>query len=396
MLIFNLFDKTKILKTDLFSFKNEPLSGLSVFLLIILDLFIFVNIMLGVSGETAKSPSPSVYYPRSCTTHFEGAKTSYNDFGNDFSYGEYTFKKEISPYCSELKVKIDRFTQTSFFRDNRKTIREIDEQHSNNDRRLETIAKQYNTRLFEQIAMMPNNQALLAAKHEYDALQADNAKLDAKRFAIPSVTMLPGYESYKRYVEQNREAFDSAKDSYAFWQPFKEFGRVLVFVMPLLLVFGFFYNRTKRRELHGEYYNPIVKIISTHICVILILPLVWYTLFIIYHIIPKTLLKQLIDFLISIGLLSVLNYLAIAAVVLVFGLLIYFIQKRTIAHKKINSENNIKKIISFSQCPACLYKVDYTRSFCPYCGEMLLEPCAVCGGMTIKALPFCEECGAKR
>lgn len=391
--MWKLFDKTKILKSDLLSFKNEPLSGLSVLLLIVLDIFIFSNVMVGIEGETAKSPSHYVYYPSSCSNHFDAPKTSYSGFGDVVRYRKYTFEEQVSPHCEELRQKISRFSQTAHFKERLKSIRAIDDKLTQNNKRLRVISQQYNTRLFERIALMPNNHALRSAKDEYEALNSDNKKLNEKKAAIPSVTTLDGYREYRDYVVSNKAAFKAAKESYEFWQPFREFAHVLTFVLPLLLVFGFFYYRSKRKELRGEHYNPIVKIISTHISLILALPLIWYTIYIIYHVMPKTLLRQIIDYLVSVGLLSILNYLAIAAVVLVFGVLIYFIQKRTIRHKKIGSEKNIKKIISFSQCPRCTFKVDYSKPHCPFCGEKLLDACKSCGEMTIRGLPYCQQCG---
>lgn len=391
--MWKLFSKTKILKKDLLSFKDEPLSGLSGFLLIVLDLFIFLNVMMGISGETAKSPKPSLYYPYSCSTHFDAPKTDYSAFGDISHYRQYTFKKELSPYCRDLRLKIGAFSELPLFKERLETIRAIDDKRAKNNSRLEVISKQYNTRLFEQIASMPNNRALRSAGDEYNALHEENKRLALKKEAVPSVTTMKGYRAYRDYVLDNKAAFQEAKKSYTFWQPFKEFGYVLRFVLPLLLLFGFFYYRSKRRELRDEQYNPVVKIISTHISLILILPVIWYTLYIVYHVLPKTLLRQIIDYLISIGLLSILNYLAIAAVVLIFGALIYFIQKRTIEHKKIASKKNIKKVISFSLCPNCSNKVDYARPYCPYCGEELLSACTLCEEMTIKRLPYCQNCG---
>ena len=392
----NLFKKTKTLKTDLFSFKNEPLSGLSVFLLIVLDIFIFSNVMLGIRGETAKSPAPNVYYPYSCTEHFDAPKTAYDAFDLKLSPRRDTYLPEIAPDCRELQAKIARFTHTPVFEARLAAIRAVNDRRNKNNRRLEQITKQYNTRLFEQIANMPNNKALQSAKKEYDTLQGDNQKLDAQEAAIPPITTLEGYADYREFVTANKERFNAEKKAYAFWQPFNEFGRVLIFILPLLAVFGFVYYKSKRKELRGEHYNPVVKIIATHISLILSLPLVWYLFDIIYHVIPKTLLRQLIDFLIAIGLLAILNYLAIAAVVLVFGLLIYWIQKQTLAHKKVGSGKSIKKIVSFSECPACSYRVDYNKPFCPFCGTKLLEACTECGNMTIGVLPYCRHCGVKR
>ena len=392
-MMWKIFSKTKALKSDLLSFKNEPLSGLSVFFLIVLDLFIFFNVLIGIDGEVSKVPKPSIYYPYECTTHFKSIKSEYSGFDDRGNAYTYKIKKKISPYCSELDAKIKQFSETALFKTNLKKIRSIEEKITKNNKQVNVINKQYNTRLFERIAQMPNNKALVNAKNEYNALLADNKKLEAEKAAIAKVTTLKGYDEYKRYVESSKNAFNEAKKSYKFWQPFKEFGKVLLFILPLLLVFGFLYYRSKKKELRGEQYNPVIKIISTHIALILALPVIYYTLYIIYHVMPKTLLKQLIDFLMQIGLLSILNYLAIGVIVIVFGFIIYFIQKKTLQHKQVGSSRNIKKIISWSQCFHCDYKVDYTKPYCPYCGEKLLEKCPHCDELKIRNLPYCQHCG---
>mgnify|MGYP000070693252 CR=1 FL=1 len=100
---------------------------------------------------------------------------------------------------------------------------------------------------------------------------------------------MQGYSEYVKYIESNKEAFFKSKESYIFWQPFKEYAHMLIFILPLLLFFGFLYARTKKKQLMNVDYNPVVKIISAHISLILALPLVWYTLTLLYHVLPKTL-----------------------------------------------------------------------------------------------------------
>jgi hypothetical protein len=389
----SVFQKSKVFKEDLLSFNREPLTGLSVVLLIVLDLFIVYNMGLGIEGETAKAPSPSHYHPRYCSSHFAGPKTRYTDF--EHRGREYLIRRSVSPYCLELDRKLAVFTGTEAFAVNLSQVKALDAREAKNSRRIAAISKNYNTRLFERMASMENNAELRRAKKEYDALNADNAKIAKERAAIAPVASLPGYGAYRDYVTETGAAYDAEKAAYAFWQPFKEFGYMLRFVLPVLLLFGMLYYRGKVRELRGEPYNPVVKIISAHLSLIFVLPVVYYTLSLVYHVIPKTLLKQLIEQLVAMGLLSLLNYAAIAAVVLLFGLLIYWIQKRTVQHRKAERVKNYKKIIAFSDCFECGYRVDYTRPYCPYCGTKLHEPCPKCGSMKIRHLPFCDQCGAK-
>lgn len=391
--MWGVFQKSKAFREDLLSFNREPLTGLSVLLLIILDLFILYNMTLGVEGETAKAPAPSLYHPYSCSTHFEGAKTRYTDF--ERREHSRLIRRSVSPYCSELEAKIRAFAETEPFAVNLSLVKTLDAREAKNNRRIAAISKEYNTRLFERMASLENNAELLRAKREFDALNADNAKIVQERAAIAPAASLPGYGAYRSYVVEKGAAFAKEKAAYAFWQPFMEFGYMLRFVLPVLLLFGILYYRGKTRELRGEPSNPVVKIISAHLSLIFALPVVYYTLLLVYHVIPKTLLKQLIESLVAIGLLSLLNYLAIAAVVLLFGAAIYWIQKRTVRHKREERTKNLTKFIALSQCFACGYRVDYAKPYCPYCGTPLREPCPRCGNMRIRHLPFCEHCGAK-
>lgn len=392
--MWNWLQKSKSVKKELFSFKDEPLTKISIFLLIILDIFILSNVIVGIEAETDKAPKTYIYYPSSCTMHFKEVKTSYKDFYSNNSYIKLHNKSKL---CNELETKINVFKTTAIFKKNLEQINTLEEKQRKNNIRLEQIRKQYNTRLFEQIAKMQNNKALNEAKIEYETLTNDNKKLKKELVSITKVSQLKGFDEYKKYIKTNKDLFFEEKKKYKFWQAFKEYGYMLLFILPLLLLFGFFYLSTKKKQLKGEKYNPIVKIITTHISFILILPIIWYSLTLIYHVIPKTLLKNLIEYLVSIGLVSLLNYFSIALVVLFFGGLIYYIQKRTARIKQERIiKKDFKKIISFSQCFNCEYKIDYTKDFCPFCGTKLYETCSKCNEKTIKHEVYCKSCGEKK
>ena len=391
-------EKTKSIKGDLLNFKDEPLSGLSIFLLIILDIFIFTNVMIGVDGETAKVPRVSYYYPSDCSKHFTEVQTSYKGFSH-YRYGQSRarhLRPHLSEYCQGLDTKIEVFSLTEPFKTNLKLIQEIENKQGQNRRRLNEISNQYNTRLFERIAQMPNNKALNDAKGEYDALVLDNKRLEHELAGIAPLNSLEGFDAYVQYIKENKVAFKKEKEAYRFWQPFKAYAHMLIFVLPLLLFFGFFYQRAKRKQLMQQEYNPIVKIISAHISLILALPLVGYSFSLIYHVLPKTLLKSIIEFLVEIGLISLLNYISILLVVLFFGGLIYWIQKRTLKRKQaVVLTKNYKKLVSWSQCFKCEYKIDYTKAHCPFCGVKLHENCSSCGNEMVIHEEYCSTCGEK-
>lgn len=392
--MWNWIQKSKSVKKELFSFKDEPLTKLSIFLLIILDIFILSNVIIGIGNETNKAPKAHIYYSYECIQHFKQVKTSYKKFNSSNYYINIHKKSDL---CIELKSKINVFSKTDIFKNNLKQIRSLEKKLRKNNDRLEEIRAKYNTRLFEQIAKMTNNKALNEAKLEYDTLNIDNKNLQKELGSIAKVTTLKGFDEYKNYVESNKELFKTQKENYIFWQPFKEYGYMLLFIFPLLVFFGFFYSRSKKKQLKGEKYNPIVKIITTHISFILILPIIWYSLTLIYHVIPKTLLKNLIEFLVSIGLVSLLNYFSIVLIILFFGGLIYYIQKRTARLKQERIiKKDYKKLISFSRCFECEYTIDYDKKHCPFCGTHLHEPCSECNEETIFHESYCKSCGVEK
>lgn len=385
--------KSKTLKEDLLSFKNEPLSALSVVILIILDLFIFTNVMIGVESETAKAPKAHIHYSYSCVKHFEEPQTHYDEF----RYTERLSIAKQSELCKTLNEHIFRLIHADGFETNKEKINHLEDQIAQNNRELSRLQERYNTRLFEKIANLTNDQELRKAKQRYNRLERANQDLTMQLSSMKKVTSFALYTPYQEFIVKNKEKFLNDKESYEFWQPFYEFGYLLVFTIPLLAIFGYFYVRTKRKELKGEHYNPVVKIIASHISLILILPLVWYTLSLVYHVLPKTLLKEIIEFLVDIGLVSLLNYLAIFLVVLLLGSLIYFIQKRSARLKKeAKKGKNLLLNISRSRCFSCTRPVDYKEPFCPYCGEELHTTCQKCGAQQTKHLPFCSACGSEK
>lgn len=390
--------KSKTIKNDLLNFKDEPLTGLSIVLLIILDLFIFSNVMIGVRGETAKAPYVSQHFPSDCVKHFKKVQVEYASF-EVYRYGQSRaahIRPHLSQYCKDLDTKIEAFSLLKPFKNNLELSKKIKSKIRQNDNRLAQISKSYNTRLFERIAQMQNNTELRNAKNEYDSIILDNKNLKQELSLIPRVNSLEGFNAYAKYLESTKSAFMQDKKSYKFWQPFKAYAYMLVFILPLLLFFGFWYARAKKRQLLQKGYNPVIKIISAHISLILALPLFWYSITLIYHVLPKTLLKSLIEFLVEIGLISLLNYFAIFLVVLIFGALIYWVQKRTLAKKKsAKTIKNFSRAVSLSQCFDCGYKVDYANPFCPFCGTDLHEECSFCKAKMNKHESFCSNCGKK-
>jgi len=389
--MFNFSKNTKILKDDLFSFKNEPLTSLSIFFLIILDIFIFTNISIGIDAETSKSPKSYSYYPSNCSTHFLKNKESYENFTYTRSYIN---NNNVSEICKELFTYTAKVTNTQEFKTNKERVKELKRQLSSNTQALDKLSKKYNTNLFEKIAAVENDKKLLEVQNRYRTLENKNSNIQKQLNSIMPITQLKEYAEYKAFVDKNKELFKTKSDDYRFWQPFYEYGHLLVFVLPILIISMLIYANVKKKELHSKAYNPVVKIISVHLSVLLSLPLIFYTLNLVYHVLPKTLLKNIIEFFINVGLISLLNYFGIFIAIFIFGYIIYFIQKRSVKNKTLSNNKNKKRNISLSKCPKCLNRVDFSKPYCPHCSHALLVECKNCHKQTINELNYCQHCAS--
>jgi hypothetical protein len=389
--MFKFLKKTKTIKNDLFSFKNEPLTSASIFFLIILDIFIFVNINIGVDAETSKSPKAFMYYPSSCSTHFLTQKDEYHNFS---SKNYYSNKNNKSQLCLELDAQVKKITATKEFKHNKDLHKSLKKKLKNNTIKIDNISKNYNTQLFEKIASLEEDEKLKRVQKNYRDLQEKNQELQTQLDSIAPLTSLIGYAQYKSFIEKNKADFKTKSQDYRYAQPFYEFAHLLVFILPILIISLLIYLSVKKKELHNKPYNAVVKIISVHISVLLSLPLIFYTLNLVYHVIPKTLLKNIVEFFVSIGLISVLNYMSIFIAVFIFGYIIYYLQKRSAQNKKISNDTNKHKNIALSKCPKCLNKVDFSKPFCPHCSNKLLIECTECHKQTIKDLNYCQHCAS--
>ncbi len=367
-------------KKELLTFKDEPLSPLSILLLVILDIFLLIAIFDGIRNEEKKSPSVSTYFSYNCSKHFNYPRTQYNDFFNLYTRGE------TSQICHDLDQKISLIANDPEFIKNKNTLNRLERLKRENQRKTQRIQNSYNTRLFEKIAKESDGVKIYQAKLEYEALLKELDDINTQIAALPAINTYNGYPEYESFITYNKENFHQQYEDYKFWQPFYSFARLLSFVIPLFLIALFFYKWTKRE---------IVHIITAHIMLLLFLPTIANVLYLIYHILPKTLLANIVAFFVSIGLMAVFNYIVIALVVLAFGVAIYFIQKKVAANKAIKTKINIKNIIADHKCSMCYVKVDYTKNHCPNCGFKLHRECPQCKEQTIRGLPFCSACGEK-
>jgi len=419
--ITGLFSKSK---KSLFTFNNEPFSKFSIILIILLDIFLFITILNGINSEQKMAPDIYQKYPTQCQNHFNPTykknvwdnttnrylKTEdifpfkdYNSFYSFDNYGYYSSKhiqvkddQRVSDLCRELDKKISVFTKTREFKNNKKLLEKLKNEKRNTFAEINNIEQRYNTTLFEKTANEQNGQ-LYSTKKKYYKLLNKEKYIDKQILSVKKVNTYKGYKEYVKFINDNRKKFKKEVISYKFWQPFISFLYLLKFTLPLLLFSIFTYRLSNRINQERTVPMKLLKLISSHIIFISIVPIFFNIVYLIYHIIPHRFLESIIGFLYKFGFIFLGYYFLMFLGIIFFGLIIFFIQRSLSRREKLRRELKEKTLYIDSynnnNCPICKNKVDYNRNYCGYCAEELNRTCESCGTKTPKHIKYCLDCG---
>lgn len=111
----------------------------------------------------------------------------------------------------------------------------------------------------------------------------------------------------------------------------------------------------------------------------------------IYDIIPHALIEVLIKLFNQFKFIAtVVQYVLFILVPLLFGGIVYLIQKRVYGGRAVylRAMKNMK-------CPNCSMHLRDDMRFCPVCGFQVKEKCPSCGADRYKGLDHCDQCGVK-
>jgi hypothetical protein len=111
----------------------------------------------------------------------------------------------------------------------------------------------------------------------------------------------------------------------------------------------------------------------------------------IYKILPQELIVKLIQFFKQFAFLAtLLQYLTLFIVPVIFGGIVYWIQK-----KVYNKEVVMIRSLKNHKCPSCTMNLRESDRYCPICHYQIKEKCTNCGGDRITGLAYCPSCGGK-
>ncbi len=389
---------------------NEPLNGVSLIVIILIDIFILVNVFSGLDDISRWYISPDQASP--CYTEWQGyrnqdakdkdyeiTRRAVTESTDKYSPKQTNFRQAyeqatvghlgtISEIClkyAEAKDKIDTA-------DNQKAIKTID-QKQNKITTLEqanrNIRAQYDSTLLEKIAGQKGEKSInvINAGKAKETVERNNREIDVLRNEIVVLKKVliakPESAGFLAILKTDNQFSELEKDykQASFWYPSIRLGSQSLFLLPLLFVAFSLYKFAQRKN-YG-----LVALICLHLLIIFFIPLI----FKVFEFLQIGALFQFVFDLISTlfgGLLFVINYLYILLIPLVGFGIIKFVQI-VILNPKIQAANRVQA----SRCINCAKKIGQQDAHCPHCGFYQYMECQNCHQLTYKNLPYCKQCG---
>lgn len=380
--------------------EKEPLSKLSLIVIIFLDIFILSTLFSGLEEHTDQLTSPDEYIPAICrdmVIQDNGEKAEkLNRLANTaLQYHrnpiEEQRRRELHPICMRFRETIEPVIKNSEIMHLFEMRERLSQKYTTTENELNQLKSSYDTYLLEKISgeakqEKPNISAIkLNLTQKREQLNRILGQINSVESRINSNTEIVGIlDDIEKLKSDNREELKSDIKNLNFWFPVKRLLMQLIFLLPLFLLFYFWYSRSIRRGL------GLQTLISSHLLVITFIPIFFKIFEAIYDIIPKKLLKAFWELLVSLKLVALWHYLIIIISIGVAILCIYNIQKKLFSREKL-----IEKRITKGCCLHCGKKIPPSAQACPFCGFKQYRNCSNCGRETFIYGRFCKECGVE-
>ncbi|XGV99485.1 MAG: hypothetical protein ACAF41_11180 [Leptolyngbya sp. BL-A-14] len=386
--------------------KNEPLNKVSLIVLILIDIFILVNVFIGLDDIGQWHLGPSQTYPcyaewqsyRTQTTNAKdyesvrmavsGDRFTGSGFRQSYQRVEQGHLSKVSEACLAYATSKDALI-TPANQQLLTTIRQKETKIDQLEQSNQTIRTQYDSTLLEKIAGQPRDQSINTVgaekakqtleqnKRLISTLESDVSTLKKELFPRPEVAAWLA-------LLNNNDQFNTVEKGYqqaSFWYPSIQFAFQALFLLPLLFI-AFVVHQFAQRKGYG-----LVALISWHLLVIFLIPLV----FKVFEFLQVgVLFRLLVDVLTALfsGLLFLVSYLYILLIpVIGFGMIKFF--QRFVFNPKGQASVRVQR----SRCLRCAKSIRHHDHYCPHCGYDQYMECQNCHELTYKHLPHCKQCG---
>ncbi|MDP2827730.1 MAG: zinc ribbon domain-containing protein [Sulfuricellaceae bacterium] len=394
-----IISKISRIRTHLTRLDQQPLGKAALTIVLLLDIFILSSIFDGLDKHTAQLTQPYEHIPADCreivlderwnaSNRLERLSVAAALEHNQQYYSSIAKNPARHPVCETLISTLETIKKDKELGQTFNNIQKIKRESGDLRAQAERLKGSYDTSLLESIARQGEGQA------NVDALRNDlRAKTEALNTLTQKMTDLQASVVRDKRVQAfwalidhqsaaDREALRSDLQKLNFWYPVKRLGMEMIFLLPL---FGLFYlwNFVSLRK-----DRPLQTLVSSHLLVVTVVPVLFKVIQLIYNILPKKFLQNLVALLESMKLVALWHYLAMALAIAATLVAIYVVQKTIFSRGKL-----LAKRIANDLCQECGSRLPPASSACPLCGFGQFKPCRHCGKPTHVYGSYCKECG---
>lgn len=380
--------------------ESEPLSKFILLLIIILDIFVFSSIFQGLKTHSRQLDKIDEYTPYWCVRLINDKiynKTidryivNYRTVFDTKKWSARFVRHEMvnTPITDKTHYRCVEYNEylINFAKNNPDVIRHIQNKNHMKDE-FNKLKKE-----IERLSV-PNIAPNQVESHITNKINEKYAKLNSMEqdieYLLESEKSLLEYQAFKKewrkLIVANKSEIEEFISSFNFWRPLKKLTFEMVFLLPLIIVFYFWYVVSSRKK------RSLQKILALHMLVVASIPIFLELFVLIYKIIPNTILKSLFIFLKKLKLIGFYYYISIAITIGVAFLAIKYLHKKFFSKSRI-----IAKRINKSRCIYCSSKLPKHNlvKHCFDCGkEQKSIQCNNCNEKTYPHFNNCINCGA--
>ena len=395
---------------------HQTLNAPSMIVVVFIDIFILVNVFIGLNDISNWPLSPNQTQP--CYSEWSNYRNEKNS-GKDYELISRSISESVDRSIDGNGLRTEYYRRAQIGRlgrvssvcldyaglqdgmrtpENQTAVKSIETQ-LNKVTRLEasnrSIRQQYDSTLLDRVAGQSPSQSI-------NAVSAEKAKqtIETNKDSINQLKQEVSQSKKTLLVQptvvavlnrlQDDTAFAAIEREYrhlSFWYPSIQLGFQALFLLPLILI-SLAIHRFAVRKNYG-----LVALITWHLLIISVIP----ALLKIFEFLQVGVLVQWITTTIGRifgGLLFLVSYIQILLIPLAGFALIKFIQrfsKRTIVSPQVQAATRILE----SRCLSCAKKIRPEDAHCPHCGYQQYEECPHCHTMTHRHMPHCTHCGGE-
>jgi RNA polymerase subunit RPABC4/transcription elongation factor Spt4 len=381
------------------SLDQQPLSRAALVVIVFLDLFVLGAIFDGLADHTAQLAGPDVRVPPLCrslvidaewnaTNRLDRLAGSVSAWQADPYREARDDRSKQHPLCAPIVAAYEAVRDDAGLAHNLQQSQRLRRETQDLRAELARIKGAYDTRLLETIAGKDGEQkdtaAIRQTMREKTAVLDERvgalALLDASIEQDPRVRAL--FARVANVSDAERTALRDELRRLDFWYPAKRLGMEMLFLLPLLAAF-YFWNA---KSIAGR--RPFQTLVSSHLLVVVLIPVFFKLAELAYDIIPRRLLRQLIELLESLRLVALWHYLLIALAIAAALALVYLFQKKLFSREKL-----LQRRIARGLCQGCGQQLPPDSAYCPACGTAQFRTCSRCNALTHVHGRYCRACG---